>query len=75
MRDYAAETEAETRSGSQPASQTPDLIDTPQGFVGDLVLSTFRSPLVSKLALATQIFLTLATGIGLVAAVWALTTA
>jgi hypothetical protein len=73
MRDYAAETEAEARGRTETAPQ--DLAETPQGFVVDMILTTFRSSLVTRLAFATQIFITLATGIGLVAAVWALTTA
>lgn len=74
MRDYAAEMPQDATA----ARATPDnerVGPSPEAFVADALLRSFRSRTVSRLAFATQIFLTLATGIGLVVAVWALTTA
>jgi hypothetical protein len=74
MRDFAAEMPQET-TAARATPETERVGPTPEAFVAGALLSTFRTRTVSRLALATQIFLTLATGIGLVAAVWALTTA
>lgn len=67
MRDFAHDHTTET------ARTAP--VPSPEAFVADLLLRGFRTRLIARLALATQVGLTIATGVALVAAVWALTTA
>jgi hypothetical protein len=74
MRDFAAEM-PQDNAAARATPETERLGPPPQAIVAGAMLRGFRSRTATRLALATQIFLTLATGIGLVAAVWALTTA
>ena len=66
MRDYASDTTEAPVATTAPARD--ELL--PQQFVASMLLNSFRTKLVSRAALATQIFLTLATGFVLVAALW-----
>ena len=66
MRDYASEPANAPITATEPARDTP----LPQQRVASLLLNTFRTRLVSRAALATQVFLTLAVGFVLVAAFW-----
>lgn len=66
MRDYASETADAPTATTEPARDTP----LPQQRVVSLLLNSFRTRFVSRAALATQVFLTLAAGFVLVAAFW-----
>lgn len=66
MRDFASETAQTPATTAEPERVGP----LPQQFIASALLNTFRSRLIARAALATQIALTLAVAFVLVAALW-----